>query len=115
MNEAFAAVLDDINRRLQSEFYEDFIAVEPCTQHSDVDVEEVNNSIIAHNIRVSEWQGFLQALIARADELTAFPTPENVAHFAAEARERAIQLPGLNLSIKPGGGGGGGGGRKFPR
>jgi len=92
--------LDNINCRLQSEFDEDFIAVQPCSQHSDVCVDEVNDSITAHNIRVGEWQTFLQSLIVRADELASFPTPENATQFTAEVREKAMRLPGLKPKVK---------------
>ena len=83
--------------QIGSEFDEDFVYVEPCSQHSSVSIEEVNNSAIAHNIRVTEWQSTLEFLINKADELCASPSLEMIKAFGAQARERAGRLPALKL------------------
>ena len=81
-----------------SEFDEDFVVVEPCSQHSYISIEEVNNSIIAHNIRVGDWMDFVTRMIAMADDLSTSPTQENeVEQFVLEVKERAKRLPGLKL------------------
>ena len=88
---------EDIERRNNSEFDEDFVVVTPCSQHSDISIEEVNNSIIAHNIRVGDWMDFVARLIAMADNLSTSPTQENAQKFVLEAKERVKRLPGLKL------------------
>ena len=54
MEDELQAVLDDINRWNNSEFDEDFIVIEPCAQHNQVTVEDLNDTIISHNLRVVE-------------------------------------------------------------
>lgn len=80
-----------------SEFDKDFVVVAPCSQHSYISIEEVNNSIIAHNIRVGDWMDFVTRLIAMVDDLSTSPTKENAEKFVLEAKERAERLPGLKL------------------
>lgn len=56
IDKELGTVLDNIDRQLQSQFDEDFM--EPCSQHSDVGVEEVYNSFIAHIIQVDDGKDF---------------------------------------------------------
>ena len=77
---------EDIERRNNSEFDEDFVVVAPCSQHSDISIEEVNNSIIAHNIRIGDWMDFVVRLITMADNLSTSLTQENAQKFVLEAK-----------------------------
>ena len=55
MSEEMDVVLSEIDLSPQSEFDEDFIVAVPYLQHSDVSLEDVNVSIIAHNIPVVHY------------------------------------------------------------